>query len=139
VEALGGLWLNALRMTVVPLVFSLLVVVIASVADAAATGKLAIRAILLFSLLILAAAVYGLLAASGLLAVLAGGRRWRPQPHLGRADSGEGPGGGADARRKGFAAWRPPIRSPRRRKTPSSRWWCSASSWASPPRACPRT
>jgi Na+/H+-dicarboxylate symporter len=69
VEALGGLWLNALRMTVVPLVFSLLVVGIASVADAAATGKLAIRAILLFSLLILAAAVYGLLAASGLLAV----------------------------------------------------------------------
>ena len=68
VEALGGLWLNALRMTVVPLVFSLLVVGIASVADAAATGKLAIRAILLFSLLILAAAVYGLLAASGLLA-----------------------------------------------------------------------
>ena len=33
-EAFGGLWLNALRMTVVPLVFSLLVVGIASVADA---------------------------------------------------------------------------------------------------------
>ena len=41
VEALGALWLNALRMTIVPLVFALLVTGIASVADAAATGRLA--------------------------------------------------------------------------------------------------
>ena len=67
-EAFGGLWLNALRMTVVPLVFSLLVVGIASVADAAATGRLALRAIILFSVLILASAFYALLASYGLLA-----------------------------------------------------------------------
>ena len=39
VESLGGLWLNALQMTVVPLVFSLLVTGIGSVADAVATPK----------------------------------------------------------------------------------------------------
>ena len=38
VQAFGGLWLNALRMTVIPLVFSLLVVGIASVADAGNCG-----------------------------------------------------------------------------------------------------
>ncbi len=35
---IGDLWLNLLRMTVIPLVFSLLVTGIASVADAAASG-----------------------------------------------------------------------------------------------------
>ena len=49
VEAFGGLWLNALRMTVVPLVFALLVTGIASVADAMATGRLAVRAVMLFA------------------------------------------------------------------------------------------
>ena len=38
VEALGGLWLNALRMTVIPLIFAVLVSGIAQVSDAAATG-----------------------------------------------------------------------------------------------------
>jgi proton glutamate symport protein len=48
VEAIGGLWLNALQMTVVPLVFSALVVGIAQASDAAATGRLAARAVGLF-------------------------------------------------------------------------------------------
>ncbi|WP_411288664.1 dicarboxylate/amino acid:cation symporter [Phenylobacterium sp.] len=52
VEAVGGLWLNALRMTVVPLVFAVLVTGIASVADAAATGKLAARATIWFAALL---------------------------------------------------------------------------------------
>ncbi len=60
VEAFGGLWLNALRMTVVPLVVSLLVVGIASVTDAAKTGGLVLRAIILFSVLLIFAAVYGI-------------------------------------------------------------------------------
>ena len=37
-ESVGALWLNALRMTVIPLVFSLLVTGIASVADAVGRG-----------------------------------------------------------------------------------------------------
>ena len=48
-ESLGELWLNGLRMTVVPLLFSVLVVGIAGVADAAATGRLAGRAIAWFA------------------------------------------------------------------------------------------
>lgn len=58
VQAFGGLWLNALRMVVIPLVFSLLVVGIASVADAAATGGLVARAVGLFTLLLLIAALF---------------------------------------------------------------------------------
>jgi Na+/H+-dicarboxylate symporter len=69
IEAFGGLWLNALRMTVVPLVFSLLVVGIASVSDAATTGRLATRAVLLFSVLLLFAGIYGVLATRGALAL----------------------------------------------------------------------
>lgn len=67
VEAFGGLWLNALRMTVIPLVFSLLVVGIADVADAMATGRLAARAVMLFAVLILFAAIYGIAMTLGAL------------------------------------------------------------------------
>ena len=67
IEAFGGLWLNALRMTVVPLVFSLLVVGIASVSDAAATGRLAARAVVLFSVLLVFAGLYGVFATEGAL------------------------------------------------------------------------
>ena len=69
IEAVGGLWLNLLRMTIVPLVFCLLVTGIVSVADAAATGKLAARAILLFSVGMLIAAIYGTVASQGALAL----------------------------------------------------------------------
>ena len=41
IEAIGTLWLNALRMTVGPLVFAMLVSAVASVSDAMATGRLA--------------------------------------------------------------------------------------------------
>jgi proton glutamate symport protein len=69
VEALGALWLNALRMTVIPLIVSLLITGIASVADAAATGRLATRAILLFTGLLIFAALYSTFATQGLLAL----------------------------------------------------------------------
>lgn len=67
IEAFGGLWLNALRMTVVPLVAALLVVGIASVTDAAKTGGLVLRAMILFSVLLVFAAIYGIAAANALL------------------------------------------------------------------------
>lgn len=69
VEAVGGLWLNLLRMTIVPLVFSLLVTGVISTADAAATGRLATRAIALFAIGTLAAAIYGTFATQGVLAL----------------------------------------------------------------------
>jgi len=68
-EAFGGLWLNALRMTVVPLVAALLITGIASVTDAAKTGGLVARAVLLFSVLLLFAAVYGIAATKGFLSL----------------------------------------------------------------------
>jgi proton glutamate symport protein len=52
VESVGGLWLNALRMTVVPLLFAVLVVGIAGVADAAQTGRLALKALAWFLVLL---------------------------------------------------------------------------------------
>jgi Na+/H+-dicarboxylate symporter len=67
VEGLGQLWLNALRMTIIPLVFSLLVTGIASIADAAATGRLALKAVVVFAVLLVGATVYGLFASLGLL------------------------------------------------------------------------
>jgi Na+/H+-dicarboxylate symporter len=69
VEAVGGLWLNALRMTVVPLVFSLIVVGVAAMADAARAGGLVRRSLVLFIVLIVAAALYGVAASLGLLAL----------------------------------------------------------------------
>jgi Na+/H+-dicarboxylate symporter len=69
VEAFGGLWLNALRMTVVPLIVALLITGVASVADTAKTGGLVARAVLLFGVLLLAATIYGVVAVNGLLAL----------------------------------------------------------------------
>ena len=69
VEALGQLWLNALRMTIIPLVFSLLVTGIASIADAAATGRLALKAVVVFALMLVGATIYGILASEGLHAL----------------------------------------------------------------------
>jgi proton glutamate symport protein len=69
IEAFGGLWLNTLRMTVIPLVVSLLITGIASVADAGKTGGLVLRAILLFTFLILFAATYSTLATNGFLSL----------------------------------------------------------------------
>jgi len=68
VQAFGGLWLNALRMVVIPLVFSLLVVGIASVANAAQTGGLVARAVLLFTLLLVFAALFAIGAVNAVLA-----------------------------------------------------------------------
>lgn len=47
-EPIGGMWLNALRMTIVPLVVSLLITGVAASAAAARASKLATRALVLF-------------------------------------------------------------------------------------------
>ncbi|HEX8256196.1 MAG TPA: cation:dicarboxylase symporter family transporter [Allosphingosinicella sp.] len=56
-EPVGGMWLNALRMTIVPLVVSLLVTGIAASAEAARAGKLATRALVLFVVLLWISAI----------------------------------------------------------------------------------
>jgi len=56
VEPFGKLWLNALQMTVVPLVFALVVVGINQASDAAHSGRVAQQAIVSFVILLTAAA-----------------------------------------------------------------------------------
>ncbi len=55
---IGDLWLNLLRMTVIPLVFSLLVTGVASVASAASTGRLAARSVLVFGTLLISSTIF---------------------------------------------------------------------------------
>jgi Na+/H+-dicarboxylate symporter len=51
-EPVGTLWLNALQMTIVPLVVALLITGVAASAEAARAGRLASRALLLFVVLL---------------------------------------------------------------------------------------
>jgi proton glutamate symport protein len=56
-EPIGALWLNALQMTIVPLVISLIVTGIAGAAEAARASRLAARSLLLFASLLLASSI----------------------------------------------------------------------------------
>ena len=57
-QPVGDLWLNALQMTVVPLVVALVVLGVASTSDAAVSGRTARRAILVFLGLLCAGAAF---------------------------------------------------------------------------------
>ena len=70
IEPLGELWVNAIRMTVVPLVVALLIGGVASVADLSIVGRLGARTILAFVSLLLLVAVVALLAAPPLFSLL---------------------------------------------------------------------
>jgi len=72
--AIGGLWLDALRMTVVPLVFALVVTGIAAAAATASASAVTRRALILFALLLLFSAVTGAILGSALLGA------WSPPP-----------------------------------------------------------
>ena len=62
----GTLWLNALKMTVIPLVVALLVVGVAKSAEAAQTGRVAGRSVLWIVIICTASAVFGAIATIGL-------------------------------------------------------------------------
>jgi Na+/H+-dicarboxylate symporter len=63
IEPLGALWVNAIRMTLVPLVVALLFTSVASFADLRAVGRLGARAAALFLALLAGAAVFAAVAA----------------------------------------------------------------------------
>ena len=63
----GGLWLDALKMTVIPLIFALLVTGIAKGAEAARAGRVAGRSVLWFVIICTSSAIFGALAIGGLL------------------------------------------------------------------------
>jgi proton glutamate symport protein len=100
VEGFGGLWLNLLRMTVVPLVFCLLVTGAASATDAASTSRLAGRSVALFAALILISGIYATLAVNGALAL------WPLDFQSAAAlRAGAGSGGPPPAALPSFAEW----------------------------------
>lgn len=66
-DALGGVWLDALRMTLVPLVFSLLVVGVAQLADTAGAGGFTGRVLLVFAVLLLVSTIVAAAATTALL------------------------------------------------------------------------
>lgn len=70
VEPVGALWVNAIRMTVVPLVVSLLIVGVAATPDAGAIGRLGGRAVALFFVVLAVVAGITLLVAPLLFAGL---------------------------------------------------------------------
>ncbi|MFT3928646.1 MAG: cation:dicarboxylase symporter family transporter [Myxococcales bacterium] len=70
VQPVGKLWLNALQMTVVPLVAALVVLGVNNASDAAASGRIARGALLVFVILLLAATSFAAIVAPHLLALL---------------------------------------------------------------------
>lgn len=69
VQPIGRLWLNALQMTVVPLVLALVVVGVTTASDAAASGRTARRAITVFIVLLCGASAFAAIAAPLLLSM----------------------------------------------------------------------
>lgn len=69
-QVVGSIWLDALRMTIIPLVFSLLVTGIVAAAGTAALGGIAARAVLWFGVLLLASAIFSAIITPLLLAWL---------------------------------------------------------------------
>jgi Na+/H+-dicarboxylate symporter len=70
VQPFGKLWLNALQMTVVPLVLSLVVVGVNTASDAASSGRVARRSIVVFLLILSGAAAFTALVAPAALSLL---------------------------------------------------------------------
>ncbi|MDX3910495.1 MAG: cation:dicarboxylase symporter family transporter [Sphingobium sp.] len=68
-QPIGQLWLDALTMTVVPLVFGLLVTGIASAATTASSSNVAVRSVLWFAVLLTAACILSALSTNTLLAL----------------------------------------------------------------------
>jgi proton glutamate symport protein len=68
-EALGGVWLDALRMTIIPLVFSLLVVGVAQAAGTVKGGGLPAWALLAFGVMLLVSTTIAAIATPALLEV----------------------------------------------------------------------
>ena len=91
---IGGLWLNALKMTVIPLIVALLVMGIAQGAEAMRAGRLAARTMGWFFAVYLGSAIFGALAITALLGTF-------PLP-----------GAAMDALRTGLAALDPNAATP---------------------------
>ncbi len=69
VEPIGGLWLNALQMTIIPLIISLLITGIADASDASRAGAIAARSVAAFMVILWCSAILAAIAMPQILAV----------------------------------------------------------------------
>ena len=70
VEPLGALWVNAIRMTVIPLVVGLIITGIASTGDPGTVGRIGGGALVLFLAFVASSAAFALLVGSPLLGLI---------------------------------------------------------------------
>ena len=70
IEPIGTVWVNAIRMTVIPLVVSLLIATIAAEKDFRAVGRLGARAVALYAVILTTVALLTFLAAPPLFSVM---------------------------------------------------------------------
>jgi Na+/H+-dicarboxylate symporter len=66
-STVGGLWLDALKMTVIPLIIALLVTGVVSGADQARAGRIAARSVIWFVIVLTCSAAFGVVAMTALL------------------------------------------------------------------------
>src|SRR4051812_10313586 len=78
VAPIGALWVNAIRMTVIPLIVSLIITGVASASDVKAIGKLGGRTFLVFLLLLIGLAIVVVPTVPALFALLPRGAGDRP-------------------------------------------------------------
>ncbi|HEY9225895.1 MAG TPA: dicarboxylate/amino acid:cation symporter [Gemmatimonadaceae bacterium] len=69
-DAVGTIWVNAIRMTVIPLVVSLLIATIAREKDLGDVGRMGGRAVVIFTLLLSAIAVIGVIGGPPILSMI---------------------------------------------------------------------
>lgn len=94
VAPLGTLWVNAIRMTVIPLVVSILITGVASAADVTAIGRLGARTLLVFLLLLGGLACLVIPLASMLFGLLPRGASRPPLPEGAAEAAGQLAAGG---------------------------------------------
>jgi proton glutamate symport protein len=87
IAPIGTLWVNAIRMTVIPLVVALLITGVASATDVKAIGRLGRRTLLVFVLLLAGMAAVVIPVTSALFALLPQGAAARPPLPAGAAEA----------------------------------------------------
>ena len=101
IAPVGALWVNAIRMTVVPLVVSLLITGVASASDVRTIGRLGGRTLLVFAVLLIGAAAVVIPIAPSMFALLPAAAHPTLPPGAAEAASDLASGGQAQT----FGAW----------------------------------
>jgi proton glutamate symport protein len=100
IEPIGQLWVNAIRMTVIPLVVSALIVGVTSTPDPRSVGRIGVRALALFVVMLTVAAALAVLIGAPLMGTLALDPAAAESLRAGAASAGENA-----ARAPSFSEW----------------------------------